>query len=60
MTLVDSADLAERACPVCGAVVGDMLRHRRWHVEDEERVEATVAVLRDLVADAVDRHTDPS
>lgn len=51
MTFVDTADLAERACRVCGVVVGDALRHRRWHVEEDTRVDTTLAVLRALTSD---------
>jgi len=33
VTIVDTADLHERSCPQCGAVVVDQLLHRRWHHE---------------------------
>lgn len=51
MTFVDSADLSDRACRVCGAVVGDRLRHRRWHVEEDDRTDSTLEVLRALTND---------
>jgi hypothetical protein len=51
VTFTDSADLADRACRICGAVVGDRLRHRRWHVEEDDRVDTTLEVLRALTSD---------
>jgi hypothetical protein len=38
-------------CPVCGALAADPIRHRRWHVEEDDRVESTLDVLRPLVRD---------
>ena len=51
MTFVDLTDLADRTCRICGAVVGDAIRHRRWHREEDERTDATVGVLRALTSD---------
>jgi hypothetical protein len=51
VTFVDTSDLSDRACSVCGAVVGDALRHRRWHREEDARTDATVDVLRALTSD---------
>ena len=51
MTFVDTADLADRSCRICGAVVGDALRHRRWHTEEDEQTTTVVEVLRALTND---------
>jgi len=51
VTVLDTADLAERACRICGAVVGDTIRHRRWHHEEDARDESTLEVLRALTSD---------
>lgn len=55
VTLVDIADLHERTCPVCGVVVGDMLRHRRWHRDDDRIRDFTVETLRPLVDEYEER-----
>jgi hypothetical protein len=38
-------------CHICGVLVGDALLHRRWHVEEDDRVDSTMEVLRPLVRD---------
>jgi aminoglycoside phosphotransferase len=47
----------DRTCLKCGAVYGDALAHRRWHLAEEERWDTVLALLRGL-AEAVDRLTD--
>jgi aminoglycoside phosphotransferase len=48
VTLIDSADLRERTCLKCGAVYGDALSHRRWHLTLEEQWDTVLAILRGL------------
>ena len=42
MTIVDTADLADRTCLRCGAVYTDALAHRRWHRELDELLDELV------------------
>jgi len=51
VTFVDTADLSERTCRVCGVVVGDAIRHRLWHREEDDRNDAALSVLRALTSD---------
>jgi hypothetical protein len=39
VTIVDTADLADRTCSRCGAVYTDALMHRRWHRELDELID---------------------
>lgn len=52
MTLLDSEDMRERTCQVCGAVVWDRVAHQRHHRVIDALVDgmaATAEVLAEVV-----------
>lgn len=53
MTLVDTADLRDRTCRHCGAVVWDRVTHQRWHHETDEAI-ATVSDALDHALDGIE------
>jgi hypothetical protein len=56
VTVVDTADLADRTCRRCGAVYGDALAHRRWHqlLDERDDIEHLAVVVDKLGQSQVD------